>query len=274
MTANRLNAIVFLSVPLALTCIYTSYTGLFTVNFYIKEAFNWQVQSVGQDMIDLFLVVPVLLITALLARNGNKISLLLWAGTNLYLVYTFTIFCFDVHFNSLFIFYCINLGLSFYSLMYFIYLQAREPNLVKPENNSWIRVTGLFFIIISALFYFLWLSEIIPAIIHHRIPQNIIDAGLFTNAVHVIDLAVFLPGLMITGITLLKKKSIGFTLAPICLLFFILMDITIGGLIVFMYQKGLETDLIVALVMAGLAVASAALLIWYFLIMNQDEYPE
>ncbi len=274
MSANRLNAILFLSVPLALSCIFTSYIGLFTVNFYIKEVFNWQVQSVGQDMIDLFLVVPVLLITALLARNGNKISLLLWAGTNLYLVYTFTIFCFDVHFNSLFIFYCFNLGLSFYSLMYFIYLQAKEPNLVIPENKTWIRMTGMFFIIIAVLFYLLWLSEIIPAIFHHKIPQSIIDAGLFTNAVHVIDLAVFLPGLMITGITLLKYRSIGFMLAPVCLLFFILMDITIGGLIVFMYQKGLEAQLVVALAMAGLAVISAALLTWYFLIMNQDEYLE
>jgi heme/copper-type cytochrome/quinol oxidase subunit 4 len=63
-------------------------------------------------------------------------------------------------------------------------------------------------------------------------------------------------------------------MTPVCLMFFILMDITIGGLIVFMYQKGLEAQLVVALVMAGLAVISAALLIWYFLMMNQDEYLE
>jgi hypothetical protein len=123
---------------------------------------------------------------------------------------------------------------------------------------------GVYFLIISVLFYFLWLSEIVPAIISATVPKSVSDAGLFTNAVHVIDLSIVLPCIFITGVLVLKRNILGFILAPIMLTFFILMDITIGFLAIMIKIQGVGSDLYVASIMGLLAVISSFLLALYF----------
>ena len=256
--------ILILSLPLAALIIMVSCVGLLTADFYSKETLNWQAQSLWQDMIDLFLLVPCLLITSILAYRNNKAATLLWGGVVLYLTYTFALYCFDIHFNKLFVIYCLCLGLSFYSLMYFLFTKYAETRNENFENKSVIRVIGIYFIIVSVIFYFLWMTEIIPSIIKNTQPQSLNETGLFTNGVHVIDLAVFLPAVFITGIFLLKRKSFGYILTPVMLTFFVLMDITIGMLVVVMKTKGVESNLALTAIMSVFALISLALLIWYF----------
>jgi hypothetical protein len=261
-----------LSLPLAVLIIIASWIGLFTENFYFKETPDWISQATGQDAIDLFLVTPLLLITALLARKNGK-AFLLWGGVNLYLVYTFTIYCFDVHFNSLFIVYCLTLGLSFYSVLYFIFC-LKDLRVNNNNKNNAVKIISVYFLLLSCLFYLLWLSEIIPAIIKHTTPESLNSTGLATNPVHVIDLAVILPGIFIVAILLFRKNQLGLLLVPSVLLFFILMDITIGGLIVVMNVRGLQTNYVIMLVMAVLALASTLLLVWYLKIFALSKNPQ
>lgn len=262
----------FLSLPLAVLIIIASWIGLFTENFYFKETPNWISQAIGQDAIDLFLVTPLLLITTLLAGKNEK-AFLLWGGVNLYLVYTFTIYCFDVRFNSLFLVYCFTLGLSFYSFLYFLFcLKTLHVN--DTDKNNPVKIIAVYFLLISCLFYLLWLSEIIPAIIKHTNPEGLNDTGLPTNPVHVIDLAVILPGFFIVAIMLFRKNPRGLLLVPPVLLFFILMDITIGGLVVVMDLKGLETNYLITIVMSVLALLSTLLLVWYLKIFAFSKNPQ
>src|SRR6266508_6428814 len=126
MNSNNIGKIILvLSVPLALLITAVSCIGIFTKDFYIKETFNWQAQCIGQYMVDIFVIAPALLLTAILAYKENRIAAFLWAGTILYILYTFIIYCFDIHFNQLFIIYCFILGLSFYSIFWFLYSQVK-----------------------------------------------------------------------------------------------------------------------------------------------------
>lgn len=251
------------SVPLLLLLIIASSIGLFTENFYSKETLNWQIQSVGQDMIDLFLIVPSLIITTLLIyRKKSFKSMLPWSGTLLYIVYTFIIFCFDVHFNSLFIVYCLILGLSLYAAAWSFYTLIKR-NIVAESNNTMIsKATGIFFTVIAVVFYGVWLAEIIPGMIRGEIPTSLIETGLITNPVHVLDLSVFLPATFIIGILLLKKRAAAFLVTPVLLFFFILMNITIGCLALLMYKKGITEDMSLAVVMMVLTVISIVLLVF------------
>ncbi len=254
--------VLFLSLPLAALIIIVSVLGLLIPGFYSAETSNWQAQSIGQDMIDLFLITPCLLITSVLAYRNNRTASMIWGGIVLYLTYTFTIYCFDIHFNKLFVIYCLCLGLSFYSLVYFLFSHYKENSNRYSEKKSVARFIGIYFIIISVLFYFLWLSEIIPSTLQQTVPKSVTDAGLFTNAVHVLDLAVILPAIFITGIFLLSGKPLGFVLAPVFLTFFVLMDITIATLAVVIKMKGAESNLTITAIMSVLALFSLILLIW------------
>jgi hypothetical protein len=268
MNTNKI--ILKLSLPLGVLMIYASVVGLITPGFYAAESLNWQAQAAGQDEIDLFLVSPVLIITAMLARK-NKTAFLLWGGVNLYLTYTYVIYCFDVHFNNLFIVYCFIFGLSFYSFLYFLVSQINERRAKKIYVKIIIKIIALYFLLIACLFYFIWLSEIIPAIIHHTMPKGIIETGLFTNPIQVIDLSVVLPGFFLTAIFLLKKKSIGLWLAPCMLMFCILMDVTIGWLIIVMKRKGVEADYVITIIMSALGVLSIILLTGYLKAVKYGE---
>lgn len=265
---NR-NIILTLSILLMILIILVSVVALRAENFYHLESENWQVQSIGQDMIDLFLIVPCLLVTGFLFWRGSKNAGQVLCGTLLYIAYTFTIYCFDIHFNSLFLLYCLCLGLSLYSAGYFIYRQycVNAGQIAFPQKSV-LRVIGIYFIFISTSFYFLWLSEIIPAIIHSSLPKSLLETGLVTNGVHVIDLSFFLPGIFIAGIVLLRKKRIGLVFAPVLLSFFILMDITIGFLSLLINMRNLQGNITVAIAMAFLAMLSIALLTGFFKIFS------
>jgi len=230
---HRDKLILLFSLPLALLLAAVSLAGIFTPGFYASETLNWEIQSRGQDIMDLCLVVPVLLISGFAAADGNKTAATIWAGTLVYIVYTFIIYCFDVHFNSLFYCYCLTLGISFYALIYFFTSTAR--NISSTAVPASVRkTTAIYFMVISIAFYFLWLSEIIPAALHHTVPKTVSDAGLPTNAVHVLDIAIVLPAIFITGLLYYRSRPAGYLLTPILLTFFIMMDITITALTLMM----------------------------------------
>jgi len=265
MNNNPLNKIILiLSLPLSILTIFVSYTGLFTPDFYSTETLNWQAQAMGQDIIDLFLVTPCLLVTSVLAYRNNRMATLIWGGVVLYLTYTFVLYSFDIHFNKLFVYYCLCLGLSFYSFLYFLFAYHNQNEEVYFENGSIIRTIGIYFLVIAILFYALWLLEIVPAISQNIQPKSVAETASLTNGVHVLDLSVVLPAIFITGIFLLRGKSFGFILAPVFLTFLALMDITIGALTVVMKIKGVESDLTLTAIMTAFALVSVLLLIRYF----------
>jgi hypothetical protein len=253
--------LLLLSSPQVLLIVVSGCIALFTPGFYNQATPNWQTQTIGQDIIDVFLISPVLIISAVVAAYRNKKALYIWGGVNLYLVYTFTIYCFAVHFNQLFIVYCIILGLSFYSLLLFLFWLIKEKAEINFHRFYPFRLTAIYFIIIAGLFYFLWLAEIVPALIRNETPATLREVGLFTNPVHVIDLAILLPSLFITGILILKRRTPGYQFAPAMLSFLVLMDITIGFLAWLMKERGVGGNLSLVIVMGVLAIFSALLLV-------------
>lgn len=249
-----------LSVSLCALIITTSCVGLLTPDFYARETANWRAQSLGQDMVNLFMIVPCLIV-ALIFSYKKRIAIFIWAGVNLYLIYTFLLYCFDVQFNQLFLLYCLCLGLSFYSFIYF-FLEA-APSQISIHRIRLLRVIAVYFIGIAAFFYLAWLGDVVPAMLRDTVPQSVTAAGLPTNGVHVLDLSIVLPGIFLTGLALLRGGQLSMILAPVILTFFILMDITIATLVIMMQISGVGGEVSIAVIMGVLAIFSIVLLVWY-----------
>lgn len=252
------NTLAVLTVILGGLIAWAAITGLTTTDYYALETDNWRLQTIGQDMIDLCLIVPVLLNTALMISRGSQDAKLLWAGTMIYVIYTYTIFCFSVHFNSMFLVYCAILGLSIFSLVRFVYVSRKTFRYKLSDKNTGL-ATGIWFMLTAVFFAMLWLAEIILAILTDRPPASISEGGFFTNPVQVIDLAVCLPGLFITGLLLIRREKPGLVLAPVLLTFMLLMDVTVGVLAI---QTRPYQDIPgIALLMFGLAGVTLLLLV-------------
>lgn len=203
----RGNTVLYFSIPTVLLIVMTSLGGLLFENSYSRETAEWVAQAVGQDIIDLALVVPTMLISAFLVRRGKKSALFVWLGAMLYTSYTFVIYSFGVHFNSLFLVYCWTLGLAVYA---FITLVVQiTPAVVKGwfDENRHEHLMSIFVLAAGVLFYLMWLKDDLPAMIGNRAPENLRESGLLTNPVHVLDYSLILPGFIVSSILLLKRHA-------------------------------------------------------------------
>src|SRR5687767_13917567 len=104
----------WLSLLLAVLVAAASGAGILLEGTYAKESASWAAQGVGQDIVTLTLAVPLLIVSAIEASRGSKRALLVWTGVLVYLVYSYTLYAFFIHFNALFVVYTAALGLSFY----------------------------------------------------------------------------------------------------------------------------------------------------------------
>jgi hypothetical protein len=202
--------------PIATLGIAASLSGIFLDTVYARETKNFAAQGVGQDIANL-IAYTLLLFLMWAAIRGSVRAYLAWLGVLVYSVYSYVIYAFDVKFNALFLVYVAVLGLSIYTLIGG--LAAIDPARVKvlfgpraPVRSTWIVLVA-----VSVLFYVQWLSEDLPAILGGKTPQSVLDAGLPTSPVHVLDMAVLLPAVLATGVLLARREAWGYYLAPVML---------------------------------------------------------
>ena len=232
----------YFTVPVVILMAICSAIGIWQQNLYFRETTDWLAQCVGQDISNLFFVAPILLLSALYAARGNRMAKIIWIGAMITNIYSYVIYCFAVHFNYLFLVYCIILGLSNFSVIYFF------VNYLKEDFKSWFtekvptKTIGIFLIFISIMFAFLWLSGDLPAVLKNNVPENIIETGLITNTVHVLDYTFYLPLIFIAGFMLIKKKNLGYLLAPMIIVFAIITNVNIISLMVVAKYKNVPSD--------------------------------
>jgi hypothetical protein len=227
---------------------------------YSRESANWAAQAIGQDWFDLVFAVPWLVVTAVLSLRGSRRALLLLCGGVAYTLYEFVIYAFALRFNALFLIYCAALGLSFFSLWAIAELIRGDPRKMRPPP-AWVSNAAAYFLIASGLlFYFAWLGEIVPALLHGAEPQSVRDAGVATNPVHVMDLSIVLPIHIAAGVLLLRRRDVALLLAPVVLAFDVIMAASIAAMMLVMSMRGVAANRGVVLAMACVAAMSTVLL--------------
>jgi hypothetical protein len=213
---------VWLSGLIAFLVLIASGAGLFLKGTYARETTSYAIQSVGQDIENIVAAVA-LLITVYFVSKGSVRAFLVWIGILLALIYSYVIYAFAVHFNSLFLVYVAILGLSFYTLvgsLFRLHLDSLQPYFAA---NTKAKPVSVFLLLVAIQFYLQWLSEDIPALLAGKIPQTVTENGLLTNPVHVLDLGFLLPAMIITAILLWRRKLLGYILAVPLLVFSVLI---------------------------------------------------
>jgi hypothetical protein len=243
-----------------------SVLGLVDKDVYEQETQNWATQARGQDIGNLLAVVT-LLVSALGMARGSHRAALVWLGTLLYLVYAYIVYSMAVHFNALFLVYVAILGLSSYAVMFTVNgLRAANERYSKPVAR---RIAGYTSIGVAALFGSLWLSELIPAALSGEVPESVMDAGLWVNPIHVIDLAVLLPAFVIAGYLTLTGKPAGLFFVGPLLIFSVLMGASIVAAMILMTIEGFENTL-PPLVMVSLIALASLWAAWRYLVGSYD----
>ncbi len=184
------------TIAIAVLATTTSLLGLVTPWPYGSETANWALQAQGQDVGNLAAVVALLIGMAGVARRGSVRAFQIWIGSLLYLAYAFVIYAMSVHFGPLFLPYVAVLGLSAYTVLFGLLSWSGSPVVAPRRRTLGVAVVS----VIAVAFGLLWLGSIAAALWAGDPPAELTAAGLTANPVHVLDLALVLPGMLIVAI--------------------------------------------------------------------------
>lgn len=220
---------------------WASFRGIYERSAYLNETLNWGGQALAQDYVNLYLAMPVLLVSAYFVHKGSLRAYLVWLGILIYTMYSYFLYAFFIHFGPNFLTYVAILGLSFYaiagSLLDFSWDEFRAHIIeVKTAYPRFL----LF--VIGIAFYYLWLSDIFRALSTRSLPGDLAETGLIVNPVHVLDMAFILPGAILTGIALGRRNIMGYLFAVPLMVFFVLMGIAILSIFRVTAELGISTE--------------------------------
>jgi hypothetical protein len=266
------NIWLWFTVPIAILLAVAAGSGIFIHGLY-RDAPSFAAQAEGQDLISLVVVLPCLIVTAWLARRGSPHARLIWLGALAYLVYSYTIAAFVVKYNPVFLVYVALLGCSLYALIISLVTLDKPGIKACSTEKTPVKVISIYLAVLAILFYFLWLSETVPALMAGKIPQSILDNGTPTNAVHVLDMAWILPAFGITAVSLWRKQALGYTLAGAMLSYVVLLTSAILCMVVFMTRDGQPVFIPQVVIFAVLFTISFGMLIWYMRRLKSPSNP-
>lgn len=217
----------WVSIAAALLAVVGSLIALNVPSIYAGLTATFLPQAIAQDVANLAIASPALLITAALALRGSPRAYLLWLGALTFTVYNYVIYTFSIPFGPLFLLWVAVLGMCLHALIGGVALADHTTVAKSCSSPRAITCVAWCLIITAALFGLLWLSEDVPALLNGATPKSVVDMALPTNPVHILDLAFFVPAVIITGVLLLRRRPFAYTVAPAALVFLALTGVPI-----------------------------------------------
>lgn len=168
--------------------------------------------AVAQDLATALLVAPVTALLGVQARRGSFAACLCLPGCLAFLAYNYAIYAFSLQFGPLFLLWVSLLGMSAFALAGTLaatdLAAVRRRFACRPMPGT---ATSL--ILVATLFALLWLSEVVPDLLAGGRSRSADDWQVPTNPVHVLDLALFLPAVVGSGVLLLRRHALGYATA-------------------------------------------------------------
>ena len=220
---------------------YTSIRGK-TVMIYGKGLYRDMsaevaLQGIAQDYITLFIAIPLLILSFLKAWKGSLKGKYLFTGTLGYFLVTYLFYTVMGMYNVMFLPYVILTGVSFYSFILGIlsFDTYALQNSFKPSTP--VKMIGGFLILNSIVIGLLWLSIVVPPLLNGTIVPLQVE-HYTTLIVQGLDLGILLPASFISGVLLIRKRTLGYLSAPLYFVFLSLLMTSLSAKIIAMKMLG------------------------------------
>jgi hypothetical protein len=187
-------------------------------------------QGIAQDVVTLGAGIPLLLLSLYLARKGSLKGRILLSGTIAYFLVTYLFYMNMAMYNEYFLVYVALTGTSFFAFILTL-LSLHDDNIAERFNDRLpVKFLGGFLIFNSLTIGALWLSIVVPPLIAGTIPVEV--EHYTTLIVQGMDLGLLLPAAFVSGMLIIKKRPLGYLLAPVYLVFLcILMTALVAKMI-------------------------------------------
>jgi hypothetical protein len=161
-------------------------------------------QKLPTDLFTLVVGLPLLLGSMWLAWRGNLLGLLFWPGALLYVLYIYLAYATGVPFSALFLVYVVLVALSVYTTIGLV--ASIDARAVRTRLASAVpdRLGGGILASIAILFTAINVADVLAAL-RSPAPEH-----LLLLPVWIADFAVLAPALLLGGLLLWQRKSLGY----------------------------------------------------------------
>lgn len=176
------------------------------------------VQGIGQDYVTLFIGIPLLLLSLILANKGSLRGRFILAGVLNYFLVTYLFYLEIAIYNQLFLVYVLLISTSFFAFLLVLFSFDTNSLTQVFKKSTPVKLAGGFLIFNSIMIALLWLSVIVPPIIDGTIIPEAVQ-HYTTLTVQGLDLGIFLPSCFVAGYLLIKKNRFGYLFGTVTLVF-------------------------------------------------------
>lgn len=215
-----------------------------TVTIYGKGLYKHMsadvaIQGIAQDVVTLFIGIPLLIIVLFSYRRGSVKGHFLLTGIVGYFFVTYLFYTAMGMYNELFLIYISLLGLTFFALFnLFISFDLEKVSGYFP-NRATAKFTGGFLIFNSVAIALMWLGRVVPPLLDGSIYP--VDLQHYTTMiVQGFDLGLLLPISFVSGWLLLKMKPMGFITGVPYIVFLSLLMTALSAKIIAMGINGVN----------------------------------
>lgn len=229
------------------------------VGLYRNDSVSFASQAKAQDLVTLFVGIPLLLVSLAFACRGSLRARLVLAGTFAYFTYTYATYSFGSHYNGLFLAYTALLPLSLSGFI--LSLRALDPMaLAASFHGKRVRIAAVAFDFFAGVMILaMWLARILPGFF--SLEDKTLIEHYTTLPIQVMDLGFVVPLALAAGWLLAKKSPMGYLLTGLFLMKGMSLGLAIASMIVWSLVAGLPANMVeiaifTLIIVSGLTLAA------------------
>jgi hypothetical protein len=226
---------------------------------YRNDSVSFATQAKAQDLVTLFVGVPLLLASLFFAMRGSLRGGLTLAGTFAYFSYTYATYAFGVYYNAFFLAYVALLSMSVAGLI--LSLSSLNAESLKAAfSGRIVRATAIGFdFFVGSMLLLMWMARILPGLFGGA-DKSLIE-HYTTLPIQVMDLAFVVPLALTAGVALAADAALGYILTGIFLLKGLSLGLALASMIIWAAVAGqpvnpVETAIFAAIIIPGVVLAS------------------
>jgi hypothetical protein len=191
--------------------------GLFINNLYRDNDF---VKSAWftNDLITLFVAVPILVVSLWQAGKGSLKGQLIWMGMLGYMGYNFAFYLFGAAFNIFFVLYVALFSISVIALI--LGLSNLDIQAIAKQFSPKTPVKGIsvYILLIAIMLFMVEMGMVVNFLVTGNLPLTITQTGHPTAVVFAMDLSIVIPLSVTATVLLWKRRAWGYLTGMIMLL--------------------------------------------------------
>jgi hypothetical protein len=211
---SKVGAAYMLSAIVAALAAVASAGGLFLDGLYRDNALvisAW----LGNDVVTLAVMVPVLTVSLILTIRGSERARLLWVGSIGYMLYNYLFYLYGAAFNEFFLLYVALVALSLYAFI--LGLSSVDVQEVAQRFGAATPVKAIsgVMLLIPLIMGGIELQRVVSFLLTGELPMDIVQTGHPTAVVYATDLALLMPAITLGAILLWRRQAWGYVLSTV-----------------------------------------------------------